>query len=111
MYKQGDIVLVEFPYSDGAGNKVRPALVISNILISHVNEIILLPITGSDFNDGFGFSIYQNEVDTPMHKPSFIRMNKVASLDNRLIIRRINHLKIAYLEQVIDSFSELIEII
>ena len=46
-----------------------------------------------------------------MPKPSFIRMNKVATLHNRLIIRKINRLKISYLEQVIDSFTELIEII
>ena len=111
MFKQGDIVLVEFPFSDGEGNKIRPALVISNTSINHVDELILLPITGTDFNDGLGFRIYQNEVDAPMPKPSFIRMNKVASLDNRLIIRKINRLKISYLEQVIDSFIELIEII
>ena len=36
MFKQGDIVLVEFPFSDGEGNKIRPALVISNISINHV---------------------------------------------------------------------------
>ena len=110
MFKQGDIVLVEFPFSDGEGNKIRPALVISNKSINHVDELILLPITGTDFNDGLGFRIYQNEVNSPIPKPSFIRINKVASVDNHLIIRKINRLKIAYLEQLIDSFTELIEI-
>ena len=111
MFKQGDIVLVEFPFSDGRGSKIRPALVISNVSINHVDEIFLLPITGTDFNDGLGFRIYQSELDAPMPKPSFIRINKIISLDNYLVIRRINRLKIAYLEQVIDSFTELIEIL
>lgn len=38
MYKQGDIVLVDFPFSDGGGSKIRPSLVISNITLNQVDE-------------------------------------------------------------------------
>jgi mRNA interferase MazF len=46
MYKQGDILLIPFPYSDSTAIKQRPVLVISN---SHYNEsqqdIIVAAIT------------------------------------------------------------------
>jgi mRNA interferase MazF len=35
MYKQGDILLIPFPYSDLTATKQRPVLVLSN---SHYNE-------------------------------------------------------------------------
>jgi mRNA interferase MazF len=34
-YKQGEIVLVPFPYSDLSGSKRRPVLVVSNDLFDH----------------------------------------------------------------------------
>lgn len=29
-YKQGDIILIEFLFSDGSGSKKRPAMILSN---------------------------------------------------------------------------------
>lgn len=76
-----------------------------------MDEILLLPITGTDFNDGLGILIYKDGLEYPLPKPSYIRINKILSLDNHLIIRKINRLNNALLEIIIDSFSELIEII
>jgi mRNA interferase MazF len=111
MYKHGDIVLGDFPFVNRVGSKVRPALVISNITLNQVDEIFLLPITGTDFNDGLGFHIYKEGLDYPLAKPSYVRLNYILTLDKHLIIRKINKLNNVLLEQIIDSFSELIEII
>ena len=45
MYKQGDIVLIPFPYSDLSENKQRPALIISNELINETEDRICCLIT------------------------------------------------------------------
>ena len=111
MYKQGDIVLVDFPFSNRGGSKIRPALVISNGILNKVDEIFLLPITGTDFNDGLGFNIYKEGLDYPLAKPSYVRVNNILTLDKHLIVRKINRLNNVLLEQIIDSFSEVIEII
>ncbi len=37
---RGDIVLVDFPFSDGGGAKVRPALVVQDDAVRSVNTII-----------------------------------------------------------------------
>lgn len=38
MFKQGDIVVVKFPFTDGAEFKKRPALVISNARVNKTKD-------------------------------------------------------------------------
>jgi len=46
--KRGDIVLVDFPYSDQTGRKVRPALVVqSDVWNQKLDDTILAIITSS----------------------------------------------------------------
>jgi mRNA interferase MazF len=45
-YKQGDVVLVPFPYTDLSGNKKRPGLIVSaNWYNEQEPNYILVPIT------------------------------------------------------------------
>ena len=45
-YKQGEIVLVPFPYSDLSGSKRRPVLVVSNNLYNNsFLDIVVVAIT------------------------------------------------------------------
>ena len=46
--RRGDIVLMDFPYSDQTGSKVRPALVVqSDVWNQKLDDTILALITGS----------------------------------------------------------------
>jgi len=46
--KQRDIVLINFPFSDSTGAKVRPALVVSNDLYNRTNlDAVVLAITSN----------------------------------------------------------------
>jgi mRNA interferase MazF len=42
--KRGDVVLLDYPYSDGSGSKVRPALIVQNDRDNHrlTNTIVAL---------------------------------------------------------------------
>ena len=42
MYKQGDIVVVKFPFTDGSQFKKRPALVISNDIVNKTGDYLNL---------------------------------------------------------------------
>ena len=44
-YKQGDIVSVNFPFTDISQTKRRPALVISNDLVNQTGDYLLAQIT------------------------------------------------------------------
>ena len=46
--RRGEVVIVDFPYSDQTGRKVRPALVVqSNVWNQRLDDTILALITGS----------------------------------------------------------------
>ena len=90
-----DVVLVTFPFTDLSGSKRRPAVVlgteshqgdiilgfISSVVpdVAHSYEVLLIP-TDSDFSQ------------TGLKVPSVIRLNKLATIDRKLITRRIGHL-------------------
>ena len=42
MYKQGEIVVVKFPFTDGSQFKKRPALVISNDIVNETGHYLTL---------------------------------------------------------------------
>jgi mRNA interferase MazF len=48
MTRRGDVVLFDFPYADGTGSKVRPALVVQNDVDNRrLKQTILAMITGN----------------------------------------------------------------
>lgn len=44
MFKQGDIIVVKFPFTDGSEFKKRPALVVSNNKIDKTEDFLLVQI-------------------------------------------------------------------
>ncbi len=43
--KQGDVILVNFPFTDGITAKIRPALVVSLDAFNLGSDLVLLPIS------------------------------------------------------------------
>ena len=52
MYKQGDIILIPFPYTDLTGLKQRPAIIISGEKINKTEDRICCLITSNNPNAG-----------------------------------------------------------
>ena len=44
MFKQGDIIVVKFPFTDGSEFKKRPELVVSNNKIDKTEDFLLVQI-------------------------------------------------------------------
>ena len=51
---QGDIVSVDFPFSDGTETKRRPALVLSSEAVHTTGDVLLMQITSKSKKDGLG---------------------------------------------------------
>jgi len=110
-FKQGDIVVVPFPFSDLSSQKLRPSLVISNKKLVKKNEYIILAITGTIFNDNMGYNITNESVNIALPKvPSQIRCNKIFAVDKRIIKGKVNYLKNKHLKQVIRIVMSLIDL-
>jgi mRNA interferase MazF len=60
-YKRGDIVWVNFPFSDASSGKVRPALVISNDTINTTGDYLLMQITTRLRNNSLSLVISQTD--------------------------------------------------
>jgi mRNA interferase MazF len=108
-YKRGDIVLVPFPFTDLSSAKQRPALVISPDAFNRANQdVVLLAIT-SQIPPSLGadeFLIPANELSAcGLPKPSLVRLMKIFTLHQRLILQRRGALPNAALTQLLDQFQ------
>lgn len=112
--QRGDIVLVTFPFTDLSGSKKRPAVVLQtetpqsvDIILAFIssilpkspgkNEIILLP-SQRDF------------ATTGLKVPSVIRLDKLATIDRRLVVRKLGRLTPKQLNRIDDLLLQALEI-
>jgi mRNA interferase MazF len=102
---RGQIVLVDFPFSDGLGSKVRPAIVVQNDLLNQrIDDTILAAISRSTHRA----SATQVLVDlatpegqaTGLRQNSMIQCENLLTYDQNLIITSIGQLPAALLMQV-----------
>ena len=108
MYKQGDIIIVFFPYSDDfKKSKLRPAIVVSNELSNGLdNDLIICPITTRLRESPFSFSLSNEDLLQPLPNEREVRCNKFATIRSSLILDRISALKadkVAKLAEVLKS--------
>ena len=88
VYEFGDILLVDFPHSDLEQAKRRPALVILDIADA---DVMLAPITTRE-RTGPGDIEIQNWQEAGLLRQSWVRLAKVASMEKRIVARRLGRL-------------------
>jgi mRNA interferase MazF len=106
-YKQGDIVLIPFPFSDLTTTKKRPVLllmsqdrhgdVIAMAITSQVQNINAYPIDESALAEG------------GLPKRSYLRTDKLFTLSASLIIKKIATLKPDIHRRVIQQTCHLLD--
>ncbi|HRJ39358.1 MAG TPA: type II toxin-antitoxin system PemK/MazF family toxin [Flavobacteriales bacterium] len=113
-YSQGEIIWIDFKYTDESGEKVRPALVISNSALEIMDEVIMLKITKVKRTDGFDFPLTKEMLqggELP-YPESVVRLGSVQSTSIFIIDKRRNKVKLKreFLDAIIDKFKENIEL-
>jgi mRNA interferase MazF len=105
MISQRDIILIEYPFSDMEGSKIRPALVISNdVCNSASSDFIALPLTSIIKDEPYSIIITSKDLYFGnLDKPSRIRANKMLCLEKNLVLGRIGILREEVFEEVRDS--------
>ncbi|TKB96930.1 type II toxin-antitoxin system PemK/MazF family toxin [Pedobacter cryophilus] len=103
MYHQGDIIAVNYPFSDDLSkSKLRPAIIISNQLSNNLdNDVLICPITTNVRLTTFSFLLKAEDLTEALPKNSEIRCNKIATIRNSLVLGKISSLKPSALEQVL----------
>ena len=92
---KGAIILTPFPFSTLAGEKIRPAVILSTE--NKDNDVILALITAkTDYRPNkFDLTINPKDKDfavTGLKTKSVIRLNKIATLDKKVILGEIGRL-------------------
>lgn len=99
-FVRGDIVVVEFPYSDLKNTKRRPVLVLK---VPKGGDIIVLQITGSSYEQSVEIPIINRDFKQgSLKKDSFVRIDKIASIERFLVKYKAGSLKP-------DKFNEISE--
>ena len=111
IYKQRDIVLVPFPFSDLSGQKVRPVLVLSNDAYNQQSaDVVVCGLTTNLSPAPYSIVIEVTDVEqlgTLRHK-SKVKADTIASLEQSILIKQIARLKLPIFNQVIAEIEDLI---
>lgn len=110
MFKQGEIVVVPFPFSDLSGAKQRPVLVLSKSKDNENSQDIITCAITSNIKDS-KYSIFvdnKNLVEGEIPKPSRIKVDKLFTLDKEIIKKKIARINKETFEKVKEEFCQLI---
>jgi mRNA interferase MazF len=91
IYKQFDVVVVPFPFTDTNKTKRRPALVLSDRDSLTIEQSILAMITTKNHPSWSLDTVIKDLEVTGLNAPSMIRF-KLFTLDNNLILKKIGSL-------------------
>ena len=101
-FKQWDVVVVPFPYSDEPSDKVRPAVVLSSPQHMQGTGVCYLAMVTSAANAGWPGDVPVSNVrGAGLPVPSVVRPAKIMTLNASRIVRRLGALPKADQAQVV----------
>jgi len=106
MYKQRDIVLIPFPYSDLTGAKRRPALIISNQRLKGVDKMCCL-VTSNIENEGM--LIEKNAFESgSLPFKSMVKPHRLFTIHERIIEKRLCTVNKEFHSKVLGALNKFI---
>jgi mRNA interferase MazF len=105
IFTVGEIVLVPFPYADFTKLKKRPALVVGE---AEFSNLILCQVTSKARTSKRAIDLTDNDfVDGGLPVESFLRPDKLFTVEPNLIESRLGHLNDSKLSLIKDSVQSL----
>jgi len=99
-FVKGDVVVLEFPFSDLSDTKRRPALVLATIA---GDDVILCQITSQSAGDDYSIALNPADfVSGGLNRPSRIRPNRLFTADAGIIVYRAGRISDAKLGEAVD---------
>lgn len=104
MYLFGEVLIINFPFSDGLRSKRRPVMVIKDTADT---DILIAKVTSQSYNTEF--DIYINEWQmTGLLSASYVRIHKIQTIHSSLVFGNIGRLENNDLKLVGRTFANLI---
>lgn len=112
--KRGTVVLTPFPFTDLAGTKVRPAIVVSrsdrpgdDVILAFISSVIppgLLP------TDLVVDPSHPNFRETGLKVPSIVKCDKLATVQRRVILGELGQLSSSLLRELDQRLSHALNL-
>jgi mRNA interferase MazF len=104
-FSRGEIVLVDYPFSDRSGSKVRPALVVqTDSLNGRIDDTILAAVSRSTHRAGatqlFIDLATAEGAASGLRQNSMIQCENLLTYDQGLTFRAIGRLTVSQMEQI-----------
>ncbi len=105
-FVRGDIVVINFPFSNLSQTKRRPALILKEIARG---DLILCQITGRSFEPKEEIIIKDEDFkEGNLYKKSFVRFAKLFTTDEKLISYKICKIKDEKINEIIRNLTKLL---
>jgi len=110
-YKQKDILLVKFPFTDFQSFKKRPVIVISNDEYnSKTLDLVVCAITSNLSYKDYSVLISNDDLDDGyLIKESLIKASHIATISKQIVIRKIASVNDEKFEDVRENLKSLFE--
>ncbi len=107
--KQREMVLIPIPYSDLKSKKRRPVIIISNNLYNQKTEdIVVVAVTSNIETKEYTLLITQKDMEEGnLPRDSMIRVDKIYSLSQLIVVKRLGKIKEATFEGIIALLNRL----
>ena len=101
-FKQKELVLLPYPFTDQEGSKVRPAIIISNDNFNKkCQDCVMIPLTTVIKDEPYSILINQEDLSSgKLLKLSRIRTDKIFSVKKDLVTMKIGVIRENILEKV-----------
>ena len=100
MYNRGEVVLIPVPFTDLSATKKRPVLIISNDKYNTADQDIIVAAVTSNLIQK-GVSLTNDDLTQgTLPKPSIIRSDKVYTLNQRIVVKKIGRVAEGILDEV-----------
>jgi len=104
-FAKGEVVLIDFPFSDGSGSKIRPALIVRIFR----EDVILVPITTNLYRTFFSVSLADDDFSTgALRGPSLVRTDFLITFHISLLLRQIGRITESKYDEVIDALCAML---
>lgn len=105
MYKKGAIVLTPFPFTDLSGSKVRPALIVSNLV---GDDIVLLFLSSNAGKAGkFDVVLKPSKINN-LKVVSVVKCSKIATLEKKIVLGELGEISSAEMKLVNNNLKKIL---
>ncbi len=111
--KCGQIWLVDYPFTDNSGSKIRPILVVSADQYNRGDDLIVVPISSApEPDDPHAFQLQAGAPSfkqTGLRQTSSVKWTKPLTISRQVVQRRLGHLAPKALAEIQSKIQALFQ--